>query len=202
MNAKANQQEATAERNQAAAEAAARALESAQTGLEDDVDDSEETVTLTSVIVMIEFDVMSKPTSRVFDYEVPVLFELHGEDKVSVVEASAQEVEVPVAEIHEMYDQLTRKYGKKGADAVRIVYPRVSDLADEIGVEMRKTRVVGSKYTQDTQQSEQRDHSQTAAAKPTTRVVQRPKTVTTASGQQARGRAATKAARSSSKAKR
>lgn len=175
--------------NRSAADLAAAALESAKAGSEDGaiVDDAE-TVTLTSLIVLIEHDQMSKAPSRVFEHELPVLFELHGEDKVTVVEGSAEEVDVDVADVREMYDQLLRKYGKKGENAVRTIYPRVSDLAEELGVEVRRTRVRGSKYKPDTQQSEQVDHSKAG------------KTVTTASGGQARGRAAASAATSARRA--
>lgn len=69
---------------------------------------------------------------RVFEHEVVVLQLLHGEENVEVVEDS--EMQEPIGNASEEYDRLMRVYGKKGAKAVREIYPSAASLASEAGL--------------------------------------------------------------------
>lgn len=79
---------------------------------------------------------ISKDTSvlskRVYAHEIVVLQMLFGEESVELVEGS--EMQEPVGTATEEYDRMLRVYGKKGAQAVRQVYPSAGALASEAGL--------------------------------------------------------------------
>lgn len=68
--------------------------------------------TLTEVVVVIEKDTMMKVPTTVYEHEVPVLIELHGEDKVQVHE----QYEVYAPEdfvVADEYERMKAKYGMR-----------------------------------------------------------------------------------------
>lgn len=118
-----------------------------------------DTVTLESVRVLIVRDPMAKIPVTVFTYELAVLFTLHGQDAIEVNEGSFREQEVQDFNVERVYDQLIRKYGADGEAAVRKVYPRVQDLAEECGIEIKRTVRRGANYRAQAQGSSEIDHS-------------------------------------------
>lgn len=103
-------------------------------GSDTDTRGDQPVTTLTSVLVTIERDQMMKVAKRVFEHEIPILEQLHGEDMVSVEDGSERDVKVAMT-AEEEYDRLCRRYGKKGEQAVHFVYGSQSGkLASETGL--------------------------------------------------------------------
>jgi hypothetical protein len=84
----------------------------------------------------------------VYEYEVAVLEELHGEQSVTVV--SDKDVPLPDNfDAVDAYTQLERKYKTpKGADAIRFVYRNVQALAKASGLPYAKGDEDTVKYQQ------------------------------------------------------
>lgn len=87
--------------------------------------------TATTIRVKISKDT-SVLSRRVFEHEIVVLQTLHGEENVEVLEDT--EMQEPIGNATEEHDRLMRVYGKKGAKAVREIYPTAAALASEAGL--------------------------------------------------------------------
>lgn len=87
---------------------------------------------IVSVVAVIDRDATVKLPVTVFEYELPVLEAIHGEESVSV--HSSKEVRIPDGfNAAEAYNALLRKYPQHH-DAVRSVYPRAATLARSAGL--------------------------------------------------------------------
>lgn len=98
-------------------------------------------VTLTSFLVKISPDPMTSLSKRVFEHEIPILQDLHGEDKIEVIEDSERDEEVTLSAQQE-FDRLSRCYGPKGETSLQNVYSSPRGLANEMGLPAPK--VTGS----------------------------------------------------------
>ena len=75
-------------------------------------------------LVVVSLTAAASPATWVFAYELPVLEAIHGEldtQLIRVVDEST--VEVDIDNVHELYSTMQAKYGKKGGDVVKSVYP-------------------------------------------------------------------------------
>lgn len=89
--------------------------------------------TLTSMLVKISPDPMTVLSKRVFEHEIPILQDLHGEDKIEVVEDSERDEDVTLSAQQE-FDRLSRCYGPKGETSLQNVYGSARGLANEMGL--------------------------------------------------------------------
>jgi hypothetical protein len=80
---------------------------------------------LRTVTVEVNLNASASVSTTVFDYEVPVLEEMHGaSDYGGIKEVSAGALEVDTDDAAGLYEQLKARYrGKAGEDAMRVVYP-------------------------------------------------------------------------------
>lgn len=129
------------------------------TELAESVEGDGETITLESVQLLIVRDAMQKIPVTVFTYELPVLFTLHGQDAIEINEGSFREQDVEDFNPERVYDQLLRKYGNEGANAVRSVYSSVRELAREVGIDLKKIKRRGANYKPTSAGSLAIDHS-------------------------------------------
>lgn len=87
---------------------------------------------IVSVVAVIDRDATVRLPVTVFEYELPVLEAIHGEENVSV--HSSREVRIPDGfNAAEAYNALLRKYPQHH-DAVKSVYPRAASLARNSGL--------------------------------------------------------------------
>lgn len=87
---------------------------------------------IVSVVAVIDRDATVKLPVTVFEYELPVLEAIHGEESVSV--HSSKEVRIPDGfNAAEAYNALLRKYPQHH-DTVKSVYPRAATLARSAGL--------------------------------------------------------------------
>lgn len=80
--------------------------------------------------------------SDVFAYEIPVLEAIHGDlDEQLVRVVSEGAIEVDISNPADLYAALQAKYGKKGGDVVKSVYPdrRAFDRALDASIEDDET---------------------------------------------------------------
>jgi hypothetical protein len=96
-------------------------------------DDELETVTLTQLVVIIDRDASTKLPATIFDYELPILQRIYGEDQVA--EESEEDVEVASMTANEAHEALRRKYAQH-IDDVIAVYPRPAALAKVSGLDV------------------------------------------------------------------
>lgn len=121
--------------------------------------------TLGMLSIVIERDPMQKIPKRIFEFELPVIYTVFGEGTVSVLEGSYEEVFVPDFDVQEAYDQLLRRYDRNSDDPVRKVWGNdVTKLANELGIKMRRTRILGGNYRPVVNASQQKDHARDARA--------------------------------------
>lgn len=93
----------------------------------------DETVTLTQLIVIIDRDASTKLPATIFDYELPILQRIYGEDQVA--EESEEEVEVGYMTANEAHEALRRKYAQHINDVLAI-YPRPAALGKVTDLEV------------------------------------------------------------------
>lgn len=89
--------------------------------------------TLIRHTITIERDVVTKIADTVYDHELPLLYEVEGDEKVEVVET----VEIAVADfdVGVEYDRLLRKYEKRDKTVVsRILGRTPMQLANQLGI--------------------------------------------------------------------
>lgn len=105
--------------------------------------------TLSTVVVLIQRDPMQKIPKRVFEHEIELLNALHGEDSVEVQEGTERDQVVRITADDE-YARLQTVYGKRGAEALRLVYggqpgalARASGLPGGNTMKNRATRKMG-----------------------------------------------------------
>jgi len=93
----------------------------------------EETVTLTQLVVIIDRDASLKLPATIFDYELPILEAIYGEDQVYV--DSEEDVEVAVMTANEAHEALRRKYAQH-VNEVLAIYPRPATLGKATSLEV------------------------------------------------------------------
>ncbi|NII54396.1 hypothetical protein [Luteibacter sp. SG786] len=112
--------------------------------------DQEEVVALTQLTVIIDRGADIKLPTTIYEYELPILQAIYGEDLVAVVDED--DVEVPAFTANEAHDALRRKYAQN-IDAVLSVFPRPSALAKSSGLDVEEDASKGK-----LQQSAVMDH--------------------------------------------
>lgn len=112
--------------------------------------DQEEVVALTQLTVIIDRGADIKLPTTIYEYELPILQAIYGEDLVAVVDED--DVEVPAFTANEAHDALRRKYAQN-IDAVLSVFPRPSSLAKASGLDVEEDASKGK-----LQQSAVMDH--------------------------------------------
>lgn len=124
------------------AAAAAKAIQESFGSLNStDAADREGAVTLVMHKVLIEKDPMTKIQSDIFDYELPILYAIYGEDMIHVVDEFTAEHQVANFDPDVAYDRLHEKYGKAGEEAIRQIYNQGAySLAQEVGVKSERPR--------------------------------------------------------------
>jgi len=121
--------------------------------------EQEETIPLTQLTVIIDRGADIKLPTTIFEYELPVLQAIYGEEQVFVAEE--EDVEVPTFTANEAHDALRRKYSQEQSlQAVLSVYPRPATLAKASGLEVDEDAGKGK-----LQQSAVTDHKKAAAKK-------------------------------------
>ena len=125
-------------------------------------DEDLETVTLTQLVVIIDRDASMKLPATIFEYELPILQRIYGEDQVH--EDSEEEVEVAAMTANEAHESLRRKYAQHIEDVIAI-YPRPAALAKASGLEVIDEGNRG-KLAQSTVTDHKKVAAQKAAAKP------------------------------------
>lgn len=115
------------------------------------------TVTLALLTVLINRDPTVTIPVQFFEYELPVIEEIHGELSVSV--ASSKDVTVPAFSAADAYAQLLRKYAQH-PEAVKAIYRNPKALAKESGLSYESGDDQSTRY----QQSEVVVHDNTAEA--------------------------------------
>lgn len=114
---------------------------------------------VTQLIVLIDRDAGTKLPATIFDYELPVLQEIYGEEQIFEVEEDL--VEVDFFSANDAFDALRRKYAQH-MDAVLRAYPRVQNLAKSSGL-----KFVADQDNGKLKQSQVTDHAKLAPAKKT-----------------------------------
>lgn len=112
--------------------------------------DQEEVVALTQLTVIIDRGADIKLPTTIYEYELPILQAIYGEDLVAVVDED--DVEVPAFTANEAHDALRRKYAQN-IDAVLSVFPRPASLAKASGLDVEEDASKGK-----LQQSAVMDH--------------------------------------------
>jgi hypothetical protein len=87
-------------------------------------------VKLALLTVLIDRDATVRIPTTVYEYELPVLEEIHGEQSVSVVDSRDVSVDITAADA---YAQLMRKYPQH-TEAVKVIYRNPKALARESGL--------------------------------------------------------------------
>jgi hypothetical protein len=96
--------------------------------------------TLSEVVVRVTRDPMMKPSTTVYEHEVPILAALHGEDAVEVVER--YDVKVPEGfTVEDEFERLRMKYNRRTkpgrGNVLRAAYRNgPKDLAEVIGMSL------------------------------------------------------------------
>lgn len=121
------------------------------------VAESEDVITLTQLVVIIDRGADIKLPTTIFDYELPVLEAIYGEELIAVVDED--EVEVPAFTANEAHDALRRKYAQN-IDAVLGVYPRPASIGKATILEVEDDNGKGK-----LQQSSVTDHKKATAKK-------------------------------------
>jgi pyruvate/2-oxoglutarate dehydrogenase complex dihydrolipoamide acyltransferase (E2) component len=116
-------------------------------------------IEVTQLIVLIDRDAGTKLPATIFDYELPVLQEIYGEEQIAEVEEDLVEVDAFTA--NDAFDALRRKYAQH-MDAVLRAYPRVQNLAKSSGL-----KYVADQDNGKLKQSQITDHSKTPTPKKT-----------------------------------
>lgn len=88
-------------------------------------------ITVPQLVVLISRDSTVTIPVTCFEYELPVLEEIHGEENVTI--DSQEDVEVDAFNAAEAYQQLQAKYPQH-LEAIRIVYRSPKALAKETGL--------------------------------------------------------------------
>lgn len=80
---------------------------------------------LRTVTLLVNLNASTSAPTTVFEYEVPVLEEMHGaSDYGGVKEVASGALEVDTDDAAGLYEQLKARYrGKAGEEAMRVVYP-------------------------------------------------------------------------------
>ena len=74
--------------------------------------------------VLVNLTASAAVPSDVFAYEIPVLEAIHGDlDKGLIRVVAESAIDVDAENVAELYAALQAKYGKKGGDVVKSVYP-------------------------------------------------------------------------------
>jgi hypothetical protein len=118
-----------------------------------------EKMEITQLIVLIDRDAGTKLPATIFDYELPVLQEIYGEEQIAEIEEDLVEVDAFTA--NDAFDALRRKYAQH-MDAVLRAYPRVQNLAKSSGL-----KYVADQDNGKLKQSQVTDHAKTPAPKKT-----------------------------------
>lgn len=134
------------------------ATEDTKTEAADEVEQGDK-MEATQLIVLIDRDAGTKLPATIFDYELPVLQEIYGEEQIFEVEEDIVEVDYFTA--NDAYDALRRKYSQH-MDAVLRAYPRVQALAKSSGLAF-----VADQDNGKLKQSQITDHAKSAPAKKT-----------------------------------
>lgn len=82
---------------------------------------------LRTVTLLVNLNASTSAPTTVFEYEVPVLEEMHGaSDFGGVTEVASGALEVDIDDAAGLFEQLKAKYrGKAGEDAMRIAFPNL-----------------------------------------------------------------------------
>lgn len=104
-------------------------------------------VTLNQCVVIIDRDAQTKLPATVFEYEVPVLEELYGEENISIHSETDVEVDTTDFRAVDAYAGLINKYSQH-VDIVKRVYPRVRTLARESGLPLEAGDESRAKFNQ------------------------------------------------------
>ncbi len=93
------------------------------------------TAKLTQLLVLIDRDATTKLPATIFDYELPILEDLYGEEQVFVVEDETKEVEVENFDLSAAFDGLVAKYKRtaEGDTARRRYFSKARDLEKKLG---------------------------------------------------------------------
>lgn len=124
-------------------------------------DDEPELVTLTQLVVIIDRDASLKLPATIFEYELPILQAIYGEDQVYVAEEDDVEVEAMTA--NEAHEALRRKYAQH-INEVLAIYPRPASLGKATDLD-----VVDEGNRGRLSQSAVTDHKKEAAKKTATK---------------------------------
>lgn len=100
--------------------------------LQVDNDDSTEQMSITQLTVLVDMGAHNKTPTHIFEYEKPVLEEIHG--ITNVIVQDSEEVDVDYFNAAEAYAALLRKYKQHEAD-IKAVYRNVKELAKESGLD-------------------------------------------------------------------
>ncbi len=106
----------------------------------------EGTIILKSVTAIIDRDAHTKLPATVFEYELPILELLYGEEQVAVV--AEEDVEVQSFSANEAFDALRRKYSPQNLDAVTRIYAGPKALARAAGLDIDDNAGDSGKLTQ------------------------------------------------------
>lgn len=90
--------------------------------------------TLTSMVVLLDRDANTSLPATVFDYELPLLDIIYGEDHYEVI--SEESIEIEDFDVVEAYEGLRRKYQQHEAEFpdLRSVYPSAKAFGKAIGI--------------------------------------------------------------------
>ena len=96
--------------------------------------EEQDLTTIQSLVVVIDRDASTKLPTTIFDYELPYLDVIYGEDHYEIVQED--EVDVPNFDVLEAYEGMRQKYKRheNEFDDVRNVYPDVRAFAKAIGL--------------------------------------------------------------------
>lgn len=99
---------------------------------------------LRTVTLLVNLNASTSAPTTVFEYEVPVLEEMHGaSDYGGVKEVASGALEVDTDDAAGLYEQLKARYrGKAGEDAMRVVYPTLSNFKEALRASVVKPEKV------------------------------------------------------------
>ncbi|MDQ7996065.1 MAG: hypothetical protein AAGC76_09440 [Luteibacter sp.] len=121
-------------------------------------DEPQDTITLNQLTVIIDRGADLKLPTMIYEYELPIIERIYGEELVSI--ADEEEVEVPAFTANEAYEVLRTKYGPKHLEDVLAVYPRPATLGKQSGLEVEADTTKGKRP-----QALVTDHKKEAAKK-------------------------------------
>lgn len=100
------------------------------------------TVHLERHIVLIRADAMTQTPTEAYDHELPILYEVHGEDRVEIAEGKSKIITIEDFSVDEEYDRLVRRYAlSQKKEAVRDIYGAdPAKLAEELNIKYRRSR--------------------------------------------------------------